>query len=227
MRTQNNNQSGEHQLFAIPFACSLAVHISLREAEIPFRLHWLQLDKRVLDDGRDFREINPKGKVSTLLTATGAVMTENPSILYWIAHTAAAQGRDLGLSDTRKPWHLIEWLSFLGSEIHRQVLGPFFDPKTPQACKDYPCTHIFPKLLSHLEDQIKEQQGLLGPSFTVADAYLYWILCLTPKLGVDLDHYPSLVDFHNRHSQRPTVAEALKLEWAQRQSTVTKKDTKP
>ena len=49
------------KLYIIPGACSLAVHVALREAEVPFDLVQLDLQTGKADDGTDYRSINPKG----------------------------------------------------------------------------------------------------------------------------------------------------------------------
>lgn len=49
------------KLYIIPGACSLAVHVALREAEVPFDLVQLDLQTGKADDGTDYRSVNPKG----------------------------------------------------------------------------------------------------------------------------------------------------------------------
>ena len=48
------------QLYANPFACSIASHISLLEAGLPFELHWVDLAAQRTADGRDYRAVNPE-----------------------------------------------------------------------------------------------------------------------------------------------------------------------
>ena len=53
------------KLFYSPGACSLAVHITLIEAEMSYELVKVGRDKQT-SDGRDFLTINPKGYVPAI-----------------------------------------------------------------------------------------------------------------------------------------------------------------
>ena len=46
--------------------CHQAVHVTLREAGIPFQLEKVDLENKRTEHGHDFRDINPKGSVPAL-----------------------------------------------------------------------------------------------------------------------------------------------------------------
>ena len=72
-------------LYYSPGACSLASHIALHEAGEKFDLVKVNLKTHALEDGRSFKDINPKGYVPALQFDNGDVLTENVAILTKIA----------------------------------------------------------------------------------------------------------------------------------------------
>ena len=53
---------------------------------------------------------------------------------------------------------------------------------------------------------------LMGPQFTVADAYLFTVANWTHFLKIDLGQWPNLKAYVERVAARPKVQEALKAE---------------
>lgn len=76
-------RKGETILFYSPGACSLAPHIALEETGRPFRPIETLLGKQQ-HLTPDYLAINPRGKVPSLVTPDGQVITENTAILAYI-----------------------------------------------------------------------------------------------------------------------------------------------
>jgi glutathione S-transferase len=53
---------------------------------------------------------------------------------------------------------------------------------------------------------------LMGNGFTVADAYLFVVLNLSGRVGVDLGPYPKIKEYMARVATRPAVQAAMKAE---------------
>jgi glutathione S-transferase len=62
----------------IPGARSLADHIALNEAGLPFEQVLVDLKKHTTEDGRDYTSVNPK--VPALTLDGGEMLTENVAI---------------------------------------------------------------------------------------------------------------------------------------------------
>jgi glutathione S-transferase len=199
------------KLYAIPFACSLASHIALREAGLPHEIVWVTRTSLRLQDGGDLRQINPKGKVATLVHGDGTLVTENLAILLSIADLRP-EARLAPPADSPLRVRLHEWLSFVATEIHKQVLWAWFNPSVPEVMKEHVSKNLLPDHLRHAEAALSGGRFLLGEDFTVADAYLFWALLLTPQLGVKLEDYPALVAFREAVKARPSVREVLAVE---------------
>jgi glutathione S-transferase len=105
---------------------------------------------------------------------------------------------------------LQEWLSFVGSEIHKGFLFPSFWYRD-EAAKAYPRERIG-KTLSVAEEHLRDRPHLVGETFTVADAYLTWALLAAERCGVDIAAWPPLRDYLARMQQRPKVKEAIEVE---------------
>ena len=91
------------QLYYSPGACSLATHITLREAGLPFDLKRTDVKTKKLEDGSDYFAINSKGAVPALRLDNGQVLTEGVAIMQYLAdqkpdsRSRAAQRHDRAL----------------------------------------------------------------------------------------------------------------------------------
>ncbi|WP_315724563.1 MULTISPECIES: glutathione binding-like protein [unclassified Bradyrhizobium] len=198
-------------LYFSPLACSLATRIALYEAGA--EANYLEVDpktKNVLDDGADFRAVNPLGLVPTLRTDDGELLTENAAILQYVADRfpAAKLGTGPGMDRSR----LHQWLCFIGTELHKGLFIPILDKTAPDEMK----THVLKKNLSRLDHLEKHLQGreYLLDHFTVADAYLVtvinWTMATPP---VELAKWPTVKAYYERLRARPTIARAIAEEF--------------
>jgi glutathione S-transferase len=186
-------------LFYYPAACSLADHIALIEAGLPYKL--LSIDReRKTEDGRDFLALNPKGYIPALEMNDGTILTENQIILAYIAE----QSGKLLPDDNMLRWRTFEALAFMSSEIHG-AYSPFF--------KDFPepeklrAREKIKKAFTILADQMDDKAFLVSNEMTIADCYLFWILMVAPKSGVDLPE--NLRNCLTRMKAMPSVIRAL------------------
>jgi len=197
------------QLYYYPGACSLAPHISLREAGLPFELQKVDIHTKRIDGGGDYTQVNSKGYVPALKLTSGEVLTEVPVILQYIAD----QKPESGLAPkpgTIERYRLGEWLNFTSSEIHKSF-SPLFNP-TAAADWKAGSTAALTRRFDWLGPQLKGRTHLLGDRFTVADAYLFVTLSWSGHVGIDLGKWPSLGTYVQGIGRRPKVIEALRAE---------------
>ncbi|HIF6775480.1 TPA: glutathione S-transferase N-terminal domain-containing protein, partial [Serratia marcescens] len=76
------------KLYYHPHACSMAVHIALRESGLSFDIESVDFPTKITSTGADFVKINPKGMVPALLLDSGEVLTEVTTILNYVADLA-------------------------------------------------------------------------------------------------------------------------------------------
>lgn len=196
------------KLFIVPGACSLAVNIALREAGAPFELARVNLATQQTDEGVNFRTINPKGYVPALQLDGGQVLTENVAILQYVADLNP-QAQLAPPAGTFERYRLLEWLSFINSEIHKGF-SPLFADNPAQALKDYAFDRLV-KRLNYLHG-VLQPPFVLGQHFTVADAYLFTVLGWAGEVGLKLEQWPGLVRYREQIGRRPNVIAALDSE---------------
>lgn len=197
------------KLYYSPGACSLSPHIVLREAGLAFEPVAAPTKTHKLADGTDYYSINPLGYVPMLELDDGTRLREGPAIVQYIADQVPT--KNLAPANGTLPrYRLQEWLTFIGTEIHK-TFSPLFNPNMPEDGKK-----VFrDKLASRfqwLDGQLAGKQYLLGEHFSVADAYLYTVTRWTKPMAIDLSGFPNLQTYIERVAARPAVQEALKVE---------------
>lgn len=197
------------KLYYLTGACSLASNIALRDAGLKFELIKVDRKTRRTADGLDFNEVNPKGYVPVLALDNGERLTENVTVLQYIAdrNPAAKLAPAMG---TMERYRLMEWLSFINSEIHKSFT-PLFKADVSDDVKQYARKNVSGRL-DYLEKTIAGQQFVMGEQYTVADPYLFTVLSWARHVDVDLGKWPQVQRYVERIGARPNVVEALKSE---------------
>ena len=197
------------KLYYSPGACSLAPDIVLREAGFEFDLEKVSLAAKKTASGEDFLQINPKGYVPVLKLDDGHMLTEGPAIDQYLADKKPTSAL-APANGTMERYHLIEWLNFISTELHKQF-GPLFKPNTPQETRQTQ-VDLLGKRFDYVVDQLKNKQYLTGDVFTIADAYLFTVLNWGDVLKLDMSKWPVLQKYVARVAARPQVQAALKAE---------------
>ena len=197
------------KLYYFPAACSLASNIALREAGLKFELVKVDRRTRKAADGLDFSEVNPKGYVPALTLDNGEVLTENVTVLQYIADRNPAS-KLAPPAGTFERYRLMEWLSFINSEVHK-AFSPMFRDDASEDTKQFARKNLLGRL-DYLERVIGGRSFLMGEQFTVADAYLFTVLSWGSHVNLDLGKWPALQRHVERVGKRPHVVEALKAE---------------
>lgn len=201
------------KLYYSPFACSFASHIACREAGIEPELIRVDLATKRTSSGGDLFAENPMGQVPTLVLDDGRILTENVAVLTYLADRAPERVTAAS-TDPSDGYELTRWLSFVSTELHKKVLAPIYAPTSPDAVKDFARASAS-RGLDVLAARLESRDVLLGASFTVADAYLFWALTILPHAGIPLDPYPVLRRYHERHRSRPAVRTVYAMERTQ------------
>lgn len=199
------------KLYLSPGACSLASHITLQELGLSHDIEKVDLRQHRTTSGQDFYSINPKGYVPALQLDDGAVLTEGPAILQYLADLKP-EARLAPANGTIARYRLQEWLAYLNSEIHK-TFGVFFTPDSTEAEKAAAGNRLARKF-EWLQAQLGTRTSLMPDGFTVADAYLYTLLGWTGFVGIDLGRWPGLKAYHAHTGARPAVQAAHKAEQA-------------
>lgn len=171
------------------------------EANLEFELAEVDLDTKLLADGGDYLDINPRGQVPALLFDDGRLLTENAAILAWIADRAP----QLAPAGAFGRYRLLEMLGLIATEIHKRFpisLSLPDDARQPVADEILRWFKFCSERLAH--------GFLLGDAFTVADAYLFVMARGAVQMDMPLDD--RLRDYIVRIDARPAVQAALQRE---------------
>ena len=197
------------KLYFSPGACSLSPHIALREAGLDFEPVQADLKKHQLKDGSDYYGVNPLGYVPMLELDDSTRLREGPAILQYIADQVPT--KNLAPANGTLPrYRLQEWLTFIGTEIHKGF-SPLFNPGMPEEGKKINRDKLATRF-QWLDGQLADKPYLMGDHFSVADAYLFTVTRWAKPMNIDLAPYPNLLAFQERVAARPAVQEALKAE---------------
>ncbi len=197
------------KLYYSPGACSLSPHIVALEAGIPIALERVDLATHKTAAGADFYATNRKGYVPTLEMDDGSILTEGPAIVQYIGDQRPASGVVPG-TGTMARYRLQEWLTFIGTEIHK-AFSILFNKNNPEEAKKLAKDKIvsrFEVLNSHLG----RNAYLLGEQFSAADAYAFTVVSWGKHFDMDLNKWPSLKAYIDRVGARPKVQEAMRAE---------------
>ena len=197
------------KLYYSPGACSLSPHIVLHEAGLAYTPVLASTKSHKLQDGTDFYSINPLGYVPVLELDDGTRLREGPAIVQYLADQAP-QKNLAPAHGTLARYRLQEWLTFIGTEIHKGF-GPLFKPNTPEEYKPIARENVLNRL-KWVDSELAGKQYLMGDHFTVADAYLFTVTNWAPAVGLDISGLQNLAAYRERVAARPAVQAAMKAE---------------
>jgi glutathione S-transferase len=190
------------RLYYSPFACSLADHIALLEADAAFERERVDIRTKRTASGADFLEVTPKGYVPVLVLDDGAVLTENIAVLDWLATRYPALGISGELGRTR----LLEALAFISTEIHRAFKPMWHTGNETQKAQAR-------QSISRLFDILADSQAgdfLFGATPSVGDFYLFVMLLWAERFDVPTPD--SFAALRRRLASRPAVRAAMREE---------------
>jgi glutathione S-transferase len=202
-------QRKKMKLYYSPGTCSLSPHIALREAGLAFEPVLAPTKTHKLPDGTDYYGINPLGYVPLLELDDGTRLREGPAIVQYIADQVPH--KNLAPANGTLPrYRLQEWLTFIGTEIHK-TFSPLFNPAMPEEGKKISRDRLAARF-QFVDGELAGKQYLLGDNFSVADGYLFAVSRWTKPMNIDLSGFKNLVAFMERVQARPAVQEALRFE---------------
>lgn len=193
------------KLYFSPLACSLAARITLYEAGADAELVEVDPFTKTAPDGTDYHTIHPLGLVPALRLDDGTLLTENAAILQHLAERFPHAG--LAPTDPLGRARLQQWLSFVGTELHKAVYFPLLDKHATAGAKEYALSKADSRL-GWLASQLEGREVLLD-RFSIADAYLVTVLTWSVVTPIQLQKWPALAAYVKRTQARPNVARAM------------------
>ena len=201
------------KLYYSPGACSIGIHVLLEEIGKPYEAVKLDFSKGE-QQKPPFSEINPKGKVPTLVRDDGEVITEYPVVAHWLAkHFPDAkllpQGEDAEL-------RAAEATDYCVSTIHMQGFSRLFRPgnfspsESDQDKVKERGKELAAKGLAIMDKRLAGKEWVAG-DYSYADSALFYVEYWGGKrMGMDL---PANCAAHlGRMMARPAVQRMIQQE---------------
>lgn len=195
------------KLYYSPGACSLASHITLNEAGVPYAAEKVDIRAKRTESGADFAAINPRGAVPVLELEGGEVLTEGVAIMQHVMDSAAPGA--LPAPGTLARARLTEALNYVSTEVHK-TYSPFFyglegEAKAKQSA-------LLDARLQVVEDRLATRDWLAGDAYTPADAYFFTVTNWSKGVGHDLSPFPRVQALRDKVAARPAVQKAMQAE---------------
>lgn len=119
----------------------------------------------------EFLEINAMGKIPTLVTGEGTVITEAPAIIAWLAdrYPEAGLAPEPG-SEARGPYY--RWLFFGGSCFEPALTDRMMRADAEPLTRSAVGWGSYDDVIDTIEQALSKSPYLLGDSFSAADLYI-------------------------------------------------------
>jgi glutathione S-transferase len=182
-------------LYFAPGSSSMATHIALHEVGVPF-------ERRLVSFARKeqhlpgYREVNPEGKVPTLVI-DGRPLTEVAGTLYYLAK-AYPDAKLWPQGGIVEEAHAVSWMSFIAATVH-----------PARRAGEARWREVFVLC----EERLAGRDWAAGGAYSIADIHLfrlYWRFAasLKPPPG----SFPRLEAHHARMLARPAVIRTIEAE---------------
>jgi glutathione S-transferase len=207
------------KLYWGPHTCAIGTHILLEEIGAPYETVRLDVSGGETE-GPQFKSINPKGKVPTLVRDDGSVVTEFGAIATWLARQYPEA--HLIPESAEGEARMVEILEYVTGTVHGQGYGRIFKP-----AKFEPQDVLHAKVglgrssvetqgramvdagFKILDAQLAGRAFASGSSLSIADAALFYVERWAPLTDIQL---PMHVQAHfERMLARPSVQKVRKI----------------
>jgi len=201
-------------LYVSSGACSFAAHVTVKELNLPIQVVRVPLRN---PDSLIY-QISPFGKVPALLTDTKVLITENSSVLTFLADLDPTQ-RLIAPAGTERRALIQSWLGFLSSEVHsgsfrliNRAAEISLDKNAQEDIRQYGKQNLVNNL-EIIERHLNGKDYLVGDELSVADLYLGVFLGWYERIDSEFKNLPTLLKARERFRNLPSVKEALAIEF--------------
>jgi glutathione S-transferase len=204
----------EIKLYMAPGTCARVPCITLEEIGADFETIVIRFLKGE-HKSPGFLELNPKGKVPALVI-DGETLTENVAIALYLADRYPGSHLLPKSGNTLEYCRIVADLSYCAATLHPIVtrirVPQFFAGEEPartvwklgcDAMRDH---------FALIDRRLEDGPWWYGDTWSIMDAYLYWIYWRVAGAGFDTDPYPRFIDHGKRMEDRPAVQRALTRE---------------
>ncbi|KAJ0423312.1 glutathione S-transferase [Aspergillus carlsbadensis] len=207
------------KFFFAPNACSLAPHILLHEAGLPYEPLQSNYAGVEIQFPPEYKAMNPKMRVPVIVV-DGEVITELPAVCTIISQLAPA--RNFMGKTPLETVRVYEWMNYLSGTVHSQGFGHMFrpwrwttdeDPKAHEQIKERARESVV-ESFAYIEGKLQGVHAV-GEGLTAVDVFLYPLYRWATKSGIDLSVYPKYAALIAELEKRDAVQAVLRKEGIQ------------
>jgi len=202
------------KLYYSPGACSLGLHIVLREIDAEFELEPILLAQRE-NFTPAYRRINPAGRVPALKDGE-FVLTESQAIYTYLS---AELGGDVFLPhDPLRRARAFEMTAWLSSTVHIAYAQLWRPERFVSQESDYPPIikrgeQLISEHYAQIEQRLASTDHIVGHEYSFADTYLFVFYRWGRRIGLDMTRdFPHWSRWSEQMLDRPAVGEAMAAE---------------
>ena len=202
------------KLYYSPGACSLGLHILLREINAEFELARVLLAKGE-NFTAEYQRINPASRVPALQDGE-FILTESQAIY---AYAAAKFDDDIflprNLQQRARAFEMTAWLS---STVHIAYAQLWRPERFVSQESDYPPIvkrgeQLISERYTQVEQRLSSTDYIAGHEYSFADTYLFVFYRWGGRIGLDMTkEFPHWSRWSERMLERPAVGEAMDVE---------------
>ena len=199
------------KLYYTPGTCALASHIALEEAGAPYTTERVDF-KTNQQNSPGYLEINPKGRVPSLVTDRGT-LTETPAMLAYIAQSFP-KAKLAPLEDPFAFAQLQSFTSYLCSTVHVAHAHKgrgyrWASDESSFADMKRKVPESMGAAFALIEKKMLKGPWVMGETYTVCDPYLFTLTGWLEGDSVDITTMPKVADHAKRMAERPAVKKVL------------------
>lgn len=198
-----------NEIIFYPHACSMAIHIALKETGQEFDTEFVDLSTKVTGSGLDYLKINPKRAVPALGLENGKVITEVTTILTYLADLVPEKNL-IPKSSSFERYEMMSLLSFISMDIHKNFSAFFYKEKIDSWIEV--SKHKLSRSFDFIENKLQSNQYLNGNEISIADFYFFVMLHWCDYFSIDLEKWPKILNLKYNLGKRSSVQEVLKFE---------------
>jgi glutathione S-transferase len=204
------------KLYYSPGSCSTSCHIALEESGVEYQAIQIDWDQHTDPTVTRVEQLNPLGTLPVLILDGNSVLTQNISILTYVADLVPHKNL-LPCPGTVERAESMNWLSFVAADLQK-AFAPLFslntivkDERARVELENWSMNTIR-NYFNYLDTNLVNKEYLMGNQFTVADAYCFVVVGWAMELNIPMTPYPRLVGYLERINQRPAVQRVLRTE---------------
>ncbi len=178
------------------------VRLLLAQLGIPYETREVDVIDRS-DPREQLRDLNPSGRVPTLILDDGRPLAESNAILWYFGEETRFVPKD-----AYERAKVLQWLFFEQYEHEPAIavarfLKTYYGKPEVWESQRAQLTSRGEKALAALESGLADRDWLVGEAITIADIALYAYTHVADEGGFDLEPYPSIPAWLDRVASEP------------------------